>query len=117
MGSTPVATDVTEESGWERRWARVLDAAATLWVVRAPLAALLIGFVLLDIAPQTQDLPVELSDSLGRTTVFFLTLTLVWALPTHYVARLLLDTDERYAVRIAARGVRARFLLHLQRWT
>jgi hypothetical protein len=77
-----------EEPCWDRVWPYVLDFWLTVWVVRAPLAALLFGFVLLGLAPQAQDLLVELAtDSWWRTLIFFLGLVFVWAMPTHYAAR------------------------------
>src|SRR5439155_19762692 len=43
---------------------------------------------------------VETATDLGSTVTLLLLLTLVWALPTHYAARLLVATDERFARRI-----------------
>jgi len=79
-----------------RSWQDVLDFALILWIVRAPFAAVLVGFLLLDYTPQAQDLLVEFAGDYSRILIFLLLLSLVWAAPTHYSARLLLDTDARY---------------------
>src|SRR5262245_35030889 len=89
-------------SRWRRiasclRWAHVLDLALILWVVRVPLALAALGFLILGAAPQAQDLFVELVGAeKWRIPVFLLLLVFVWAMPTHYAARLLLDTDWRF---------------------
>src|SRR5215475_9345303 len=82
-----------------RSWRDVLDIALILWIVRVPLCAVIIGFLLLDYAPQAQDLLVEFADDNGgyqRMALFLFLLILVWAGTTHYAARLLLDSDERF---------------------
>jgi hypothetical protein len=70
--------------------------------------------------PQAQDLLVELAtpssyEGWVRIGVFFLLLMFVWAMPTHYAARLLLDTDERYRRHVAQR--RTTFIKDLRKWT
>jgi len=99
----------------ERWWAHVIDVGLTLWVLRAPVVGIFIGLLLLWLVPQAQDLLVELCTAgWGRILVFFALLSFVWALPTHYCARLLVNTDEGYQQRIAAR--KTAFLFGLQRW-
>ena len=77
-------------------WQRCLDLALVLWIVRVPLCAVIVGWVILDYTPQAQDLFTEFADSYVRIAVFLVLLTIVWAGTTHYAARLLLDTDMRF---------------------
>jgi hypothetical protein len=86
-----------------RWWDCVLQFALTLWVARAPLAMTAIGMGLLGIAPQAQDLFVEFAVAGWRIPIFLLLLLLVWAMPTHYAARLLLDTDARFQQAVKAK--------------
>jgi patatin-like phospholipase len=97
------------------RWDYVLDVGLTLWILRGPLAVVAIGALILLTVPQSQDLLVETATNLGSMVTLLLLLTLVWALPTHYAARLLLATDERFAQRIDD-GHRI-FLHWLQKWS
>ena len=92
--------------GW---WSCILDVALVLWILRVPVMTTAFGWLLLGAAPQAQDLFLEFLDpqeqphkflylSLGiwlRMLWFVLVLTVVWALPTHYAARMLVDTDPR----------------------
>lgn len=90
-----------------RSWDDVVDLALVLWIVRVPLASLLVGFAFLYYPPQAQDLLVGLVVSSWRIVEFFVVLTLVWAMPTHYAARLLLEADGRlkaYKQRLAQAG-------------
>jgi predicted acylesterase/phospholipase RssA len=90
---------------WRRNWPRVLDLALTVWVLRVQVTGIVIGLVIMWYAPQAQDLLVGLAiDDWTNIAVFFLLLFFVWALPTHYTARVLIDTDERYALRVAERN-------------
>jgi hypothetical protein len=70
-------------------WGNILDLAlilwVILWVVRVPLAFVLV--------PQAQDLLVELIESPWRIALYMVLLFFVWASTTQYAARLLLDTD------------------------
>lgn len=77
-------------------WQKCLDLALVLWIVRVPLCAVIVGFLLLDYTPQAQDLFTEFANSYVRVAVFLVLLTVVWAATTHYAARLLLDTDVRF---------------------
>lgn len=77
-------------------WQRCLDLALVLWIVRVPLCAVIVGFLILDYTPQAQDLFTEFADGYVRIAVFLALLTIVWAGTTHYAARLLLDTDARF---------------------
>jgi hypothetical protein len=66
-----------------------------------------IGLLLLAKAPQAQDLFVEFDSAAWRVPIFLLLLLLVWAMPTHYAARLLLDTDARFQkAKLAQRSLR-----------
>jgi hypothetical protein len=87
-----------------RTWNDVLDIALILWIVRIPLCALLLGVALLCLVPQAQDLLVELIENPWHIVLFFLLLFFVWASTTHYAARLLLNTDERFRAYCASRG-------------
>src|SRR5262245_53391782 len=85
-----------------RWWGYVLDLALMLWIARVPFAFAALGFFILWKAPQAQDLFVEIVGEHGRPTdearlvpLFLVLLVFVWAMPTHYAARLLLDTDAR----------------------
>src|SRR5580704_5730658 len=104
-------------------WAWVLDFALILWVVRVPLAMTALGLLLLGLVPQAQDLFVEFAASQAhelfvafveaywRIPLFLLLLVFVWAMPTHYAARLLLDTDERFQKTVAdQRAITARYV-------
>jgi hypothetical protein len=100
---------------WHRCWGYVTDVAATLWVLRAPVAALAAGYVILWFMPQAQDLLVDLTSAGWQGLVVFLALvTFVWAMPTEYAATILLETDERYCARID--GPRGQFRASLQTW-
>ncbi len=82
--------------GW---WACILGVALVLWIVRVPVVTTLFGWVLLGATPQAQDLFHEFLDlspwTLLRMFWFQLVLTMVWAIPTHYAARMLVNTDPR----------------------
>jgi hypothetical protein len=80
-----------------RAWDCFLRLLLVLWIVRAPLATTLLGLALLGLAPQAQDLFTEFARTglLGMLE-FLLALFFIWAIPTHYAARLLLDTDRRF---------------------
>ena len=85
-------------------WDHVLDFFLTLWVLRVPLGGVLVGFALLGLAPQAQDLLVERATAGPVAIIIFLALlTFVWAMPTHYAGRILIEADTRYQMRIAAR--------------
>ena len=92
-----------------RCWQNCLDLGLVLWIARVPLFAVTIGFLLLDYTPQAQDLFTEFAGDYGRITLFLVLLTVVWAATTHYAARLLLDTDQRFRayVRTANTGCAA----------
>lgn len=103
---------------WDCWWPYVLDFCLTLWVLRAPVATLAIGALLMWFVPQAQDLLVEFAmpgEGWARTAEFLLLILFVWAMPTHYSARLLVRTDERFVARLAERGTA--FLPFLQKWT
>jgi hypothetical protein len=78
-------------------WDCFLRFVLVLWVVRVPLATTALGFFLLGWTSQAQDLFVEFVHSpWWRMLVFVILLVVVWAMPTHYAARMLLDTDTRF---------------------
>lgn len=106
-------------------WESVLQFALVLWIVRVPLAMTVIGFLLLGKAPQAQDLFLEFAREaewpealvavqdpgllvdiarwqIWRILLFVVILTVVWAMTTHYAARLLLDTDARFRALVEA---------------
>ena len=104
---------------WERRWAYVLDFCLTLWVLRAPVAILAVGLLLMWAVPQAQDLLVELAMPASpwdwlRIGIFFALLLIIWAMPMHYAARLLVRGDAGYLRRIDERDG---FIKGLQKWT
>lgn len=77
-------------------WGYMLQFLLVLWVVRVPLSMVALGLLLLGMAPQAQDLFVEFARSPPWHMLLFLVVLIgSWALPTHYAARLLLDTDVR----------------------
>jgi hypothetical protein len=89
-----------------RRWDCFLHFALVLWVARVPLATTVIGLLLLGATPQAQDLFVEFAHPplLSRALFmlwFIFILTALWAMPTHYAARMLLDTDQRVQKSLA----------------
>jgi hypothetical protein len=102
-----------------RLWQCILQFALILWIVRVAAAMTALGLLLLGLAPQAQDLFVEFADIPGwRMLLFVGVMFVVWAMPTHYAARLLLDTDERFRRLAAAQQgpEHARFLEVTARW-
>lgn len=84
-----------------RAWDCFLRLLLVLWIVRAPLATTLLGLALLGLAPQAQDLFMEFARTgLWGMLEFLLALFFIWAMPTHYAARLLLDTDRRFQLSL-----------------
>jgi hypothetical protein len=82
-----------------RWWVCILDVALVLWILRVPVVTTVFGWLLLGATPQAQDLFLEFLDLSPRTWLrmlwFLIILMMLWALPTHYAARLLVDTDPR----------------------
>jgi hypothetical protein len=83
--------------GW---WDCILRIALVLWVVRIPVVTTVLGLGLLGVTPQAQDLFLEFADAplgemLPRMLWYVVVLTVVWAMPTHYAARLLVESDPR----------------------
>jgi hypothetical protein len=100
----------------KRFWNHVLELGLTLWVLRAPVVALLFGFLILYAAPQAQDLLVDVAAGPWWYIVSLLLATLlVWAGTTHYASRLLLSTDARFLERVGGRE--DSFIGRLQKWT
>ena len=105
------------QGGW---WTHVLDFFLTLWVLRVPVATLIVGAVLMWLVPQAQDLLIEFAmpatfADWGRIFLFYVLVLVIWAMPTHYVARLLVSSDEGYLRRIETRGTA--WIEGLQKWT
>jgi hypothetical protein len=91
------------------------DLALILWVVRVPLGALLVGFTLLVLVPQAQELLADMIESSPwRIALYMVLLFFVWASTTHSAARLLLDTDARF--RAYANSRQSPFLDWLETW-
>jgi len=101
-----------------RLWQCILQFALILWVVRVAVAMTVLGLLILGLAPQAQDLFVEFADVPGRMVLFVFVMVFVWAMPTHYAARLLLDTDERFRQLLGAQreSDQAHFLEVTARW-
>jgi hypothetical protein len=92
-----------------KHWSCILNVALVLWILRVPVATTVIGWLLLGATTQAQDLFLEFVDRPGphllflgmspwiwwRMLLFLVILTTVWALPTHYAARMLINTDPR----------------------
>jgi hypothetical protein len=84
-----------------RCWDCFLRLLLVLWIVRAPLAMTLLGLALLGLTPQAQDLFMEFARTGFLWMLWFLLVLLfIWAMPTHYAARLLLDTDRRFRLSL-----------------
>jgi hypothetical protein len=118
-----------------RIWRWVLDLALVLWVARAPVVFTVLGYLILTVTPQAQDLFVEFASNLamawqqdgtfwqllqfaiaqGYILFFLVLLFFIWAMPTHYAARLLLDTDARYRAYAAAHDDAV--LRLMEKWT
>jgi len=94
-------TAPARSSALARAWDCFLRLLLVLWIVRAPLATTLLGLALLGLAPQAQDLFMEFARTgLPAMLEFLLALFFIWAMPTHYAARLLLDTDRRFGLSL-----------------
>lgn len=108
----PALTDARTEAFTPARWPRLARAwncflrlLLVLWIVRAPLTMTLLGLALLGLTPQAQDLFMEFARTgLLRMLWFLLVLIFIWAMPTHYAARLLLDTDRRFRLSLVPDG-------------
>jgi hypothetical protein len=91
------ATAPARLPAFARAWDCLLRLLLVLWIVRVPLATTLLGLALLGLAPQAQDLFMEFARTgLPAILSFLIALFFIWAMPTHYAARLLLDTDRRF---------------------
>jgi hypothetical protein len=101
-----------------RCWDCILQLALTLWIARVPVALTLLGLLILGEASQAQDLFVEFDSAAWRIPIFLVLLPLVWAMPTHYAARLLIDTDARFQQIISAQQAlgQARWIKFSGRW-
>ncbi len=97
-----------------RGWMRTLDLALILWVVRIPLASVVLGVVLMTLATQAQDVTVDvamagapLAEQAGLSSAMLRLVAavfLLWAMPVHYAARLLIETDDGLAARLKLRS-------------
>jgi hypothetical protein len=106
--SDVAATSTSGTSWYCRTWRHVLELSLVLWVVRVPITTTSLALLILGFAPQAQDLFVEFArEPLWRIPLFLFLLLLVWAMPTHYSRRLLLDTDTRFQRVVAAQAALA----------
>ena len=82
-----------------RWWECILCIALVLWILRVPTTTTALGWLLLGVTSQAQDLFTEYLDlsiyMWLRMILFVVVLTLLWALPTHYAARMLVNSDPR----------------------
>jgi hypothetical protein len=82
-----------------RWWTCVLNFALVLWIIRVPLATTAFGWLLLGLTTQAQDLFVEFAHtSIWWKLWFLFVLMAVWALPTHYAARMLINSDPSFNI-------------------
>ncbi|MEP9376043.1 hypothetical protein ABLE91_04965 [Aquabacter sp. CN5-332] len=88
-----------------RLWLWVLDLGYVAWILRAPLSSVVLGFLLMWKVPQAQDTLVDVAMAEAilpsapvswRMLALFASTFFLWAMPVHYSARLLLETDARY---------------------
>ncbi|MEP9352404.1 hypothetical protein ABLE93_02270 [Xanthobacter sp. KR7-65] len=96
---------------------RILDFALILWVVRVPLASVAIGLLLMAGVTQAQDVMLDVAMAgapIGVAAGLFpailslvLGVFLLWAMPVHYAARLLMETDHGLAAVTAQRNAAA----------
>ena len=108
-----------QRKGLFRLWQCILQLALILWIVRVAVVMTALGLLLLGLAPQAQDLFVEFADvPAWRMVLFVCVMVVIWAMPTHYAARLLLDTDERLRRLVATQQEpeHAHFLEVAARW-
>lgn len=92
-------------------WGEVLNFALVLWVVRVPLVSVAAGLVLMAAITEAQDVMVHVAMAGAplakrawiswELVQLFASTFLFWAMPVHYAARLLLETDRGLAARIA----------------
>src|SRR5215510_3697866 len=104
---------------WPARfWVCVLDLALVLWVARVPACFVALGFLLLWKTPQAQDLFVGLAQDYKQIPLFLLLLFVIWAMPTHFAARLLIDTDGRLSAHSEQQRLQtpSRCLETIERW-
>ncbi|MFG1298466.1 hypothetical protein V5F49_01600 [Xanthobacter sp. V3C-3] len=101
-----------------RIWRRILDFALVLWVVRVPLASVVLGLALMAFVTQAQDVtldvamagaPVGAAAGISRAmAALAVAVFVLWAMPVHYAARLLMETDAGLADLCARRTAAAR---------
>ncbi|GGF85172.1 hypothetical protein GCM10007301_51330 [Azorhizobium oxalatiphilum] len=111
-------------------WQQVLALFTVAWVLRAPVLSLVAGFLLFGLAPQAQDTLIHIAmveqegvlpDYVYRALGLAASTFVFWAMPTHYAARLLLETDRRYLAIYgpisSSGGMAGWWALGLQTWT
>jgi predicted acylesterase/phospholipase RssA len=77
-------------------WRCIHEFALFLWVARAPFGAVVVGYLVLGVTPQAQDLLIPLVDGPWPWLLLFFVLHfLFWAMPVHYSARILISDDAR----------------------
>jgi hypothetical protein len=81
-------------------WRCIREFALFLWVARAPFGVVVVGYLVLGVAPQAQDLLIPLVDGPWPWLLLFFVLHfLFWAMPVHYSARILISDDARLYLR------------------
>jgi predicted acylesterase/phospholipase RssA len=96
-------------------WRCILEFALFLWVTRAPFGVVVVGYLVLGVTPQAQDLLIPLVDGPWPWLLLFFVLHfLFWAMPVHYSARILISDDKR--LYLYGRNNRSAYLDWLDRW-
>jgi predicted acylesterase/phospholipase RssA len=96
-------------------WRCIREFALFLWVARAPFGVVVVGYLLLGVAPQAQDLLIPLVDGPWPWLVLFFVLHfLFWAMPSHYAARILISDDKR--LYLYGRNNPSPYFDWLERW-
>ncbi|WP_454916969.1 hypothetical protein [Xanthobacter sediminis] len=103
--------------GLARFWSRVLDLGLVLWVVRIPLLSVAVGLLLMLSVTQAQDTLVDVAMAgaplaekagfSGAVAGLVAATFLLWAIPVHYAARLLVETDDGLAALARRRDAEA----------
>ncbi|UDQ87305.1 hypothetical protein LJE71_13380, partial [Xanthobacter autotrophicus] len=114
-GSRPADVPLRQKprGALSRFWGRILDLTLVLWVVRVPLLSVLLGLAMMAGVTQAQDVtldvamagaPVGATAGLSRAILSLVgAVFLLWAMPVHYAARLLVETDNGLAAKVARR--------------
>ncbi len=121
VGPSPAHVDavLSPTNSVARVWGGIVDLALTFWIARAATFLVALGLLILGAAPQAQDLLVPIASELvdhhfGYVLLFFMVIFVLWAMPTHYSARLALEDDKRLEVLVRERH--SAFLNGAIRW-